>query len=113
MAHADCASRPRLRSLEHFQNTRYTLDDFVVMPNHVHMLVTPLKNHTLVKILHSWKSLTTKQFNHVFHRAGAIWQDESLDHIVRNAATGGPASRLHSQHSRRCPSQTGRVLSGA
>ena len=73
-------------ALAHFHGSRYALDDFVVMPNHVHVLVTPLKEHELSEILHSWKSFTAKQINHALGHAGAVWQDESFDHVVRSAA---------------------------
>lgn len=73
-------------ALQHFHGERYTLDDFVIMPNHVHVLVTPLKEHKLPEILHSWKSFSAKQINHAIGRSGIVWQDESFDHIVRSAA---------------------------
>ncbi|MCX6907698.1 MAG: transposase, partial [Verrucomicrobia bacterium] len=73
-------------ALQHFHGTRYTLEDFVVMPNHVHILVTPLKDHALSENLHSWKSFSAKQVNRAIGRTGTVWQDESFDHIVRSAA---------------------------
>jgi REP element-mobilizing transposase RayT len=71
-------------ALRHFDGDRYTLGEFVIMPNHVHVLVTPLGEHKLTDILHSWKSYTAHEINHVLHRTGNVWQDESFDHIVRD-----------------------------
>ena len=48
-------------SLRHFDGQRYTLGEFVVASNHVHVLVTPFTGHDLSDILHSWKSFTAKQ----------------------------------------------------
>ena len=67
-----------------FENQRYELDEFVVMPNHVHVLVRPLNGHRLEDILHSWKSFTANKINKRMGRTGQLWLHESYDHIVRN-----------------------------
>ncbi|PYK98811.1 MAG: carbamoyl-phosphate synthase large subunit [Verrucomicrobia bacterium] len=71
-------------ALKHFEGTRYLLDAFVVMPNHVHALVQPLKDHSLSQILHSWKSLTGKALKQRKRDHEAVWQDENYDRIVRD-----------------------------
>ena len=71
-------------SLGHFDGTRYLLDEFVVMPNHVHALVTPTEPHSLSDVLHSWKSFTSHEINKQLGKAGQNWQEETFDHIVRN-----------------------------
>ena len=88
-----CAlARPELKkivedALRHFDDDRYELGEFVVMPNHVHALVTPLNEHELSAILHSWKSYTATAINKRLGQAGAFWQKESFDHIVRSPAS--------------------------
>jgi REP element-mobilizing transposase RayT len=89
------------RTLRHFDGQRYSLDEFEVMPNHVHALVTPIGQYALSSILHSWKSFSAHQIVKVEaasrrlagsskSRDGSstsvrrIWQKESFDHIVRN-----------------------------
>ena len=67
-----------------FDGQRYVLDESVVMPNHVHVLVKPLATHGLADILHSWKSFTANRINEHLGRTGQLWQHESYDHIVRN-----------------------------
>jgi len=67
-----------------FDGKRYNLDEFIVMPNHVHVLVRPLHGDRLADILHSWKSFTAKEINRRLGRTGQLWQHESYDHIVRN-----------------------------
>jgi REP element-mobilizing transposase RayT len=71
-------------ALRHFAGQRYALDEFVVMPNHVHVLVTPLAGHSLSAILHSWKSYTSKEIGKVLGKSGTFWQKESFDHILRS-----------------------------
>ncbi len=68
----------------HFDGQRYSIDDFVIMPNHVHVLVTPLPGFELSDIQHSWKSYTAKQINKLVGRTGRLWQEEAYDHIVRD-----------------------------
>jgi REP element-mobilizing transposase RayT len=70
-------------NLRHFDGDRYILDEFVVMPNHVHVLVKPLDDYTLSDILHSWKSYTAKQMAKASGLQGPIWREESYDHILR------------------------------
>jgi REP element-mobilizing transposase RayT len=83
----DPANAEIVRSaLRHFEGQRYLLDEFVVMPNHVHVLVKPLPGNGLAEILHSWKSYTAKQLNLRLGRTGPLWQHESFDHLVRNEA---------------------------
>ncbi len=73
-------------ALRHFDGKRYHLNEYVVMPNHVHVLVSPLGEYGLSDILHSWKSFTANQINKLTGREGAFWQKESFDHIVRSPA---------------------------
>ena len=68
----------------YFHGERYRLGESIVMPNHVHVLVTPVESWTLAAILRSWKSYTARQINEVSDRSGNIWDRESFDHIVRS-----------------------------
>ncbi len=71
-------------ALQHFDGVRYALRKWVVMPNHVHVVVTPWGTHELSEILHSWKSFTAKAINKARGRTGTFWQKESFDHIARS-----------------------------
>lgn len=72
-------------SLKHFDGTRYNLGDFVVMPNHVHLIVQPFANHRLGDLCRSWKKYTAQQINQTIGETGHFWQGESFDHLIRNA----------------------------
>ncbi len=61
----------------------YQLHAFVVMPNHVHVLVTP--RLALCKLTKSLKGITAKRANARMSLTGSpFWQEESYDHLVRN-----------------------------
>jgi REP element-mobilizing transposase RayT len=70
-------------SLLHFDRQRYERGDFVVMPNHVHMLV----QFTTVKMkvqCDSWKHFTAVRINRAIGESGSFWQTEAFDHLVRS-----------------------------
>ena len=72
-------------ALRAFDRQRYRLDQWVVMPNHVHALVTPHEGYRLKRILQGWKSFTAHAINSHLGRHGQLWQRESFDHLVRSA----------------------------
>ncbi len=71
-------------ALQHFEGKRYFLGEWIVMPNHVHVVITTKADEDLSKILHSWKSFTAKEINRRLGRKGNLWQEESYSHLVRN-----------------------------
>lgn len=90
--HGACVLRhPKLRqividALRFFDAQRYTLGDFVVMPNHVHLLVSGMARDAMLSQVESWKRWTSRHINAALSRQGRFWQDESFDHLVRNEA---------------------------
>jgi len=77
-------------SLLHFAGSRYELPAFVVMPNHVHLLIQPLPRDEdrqpwgLNEMMHSIKSFSANAANQMLKRSGAFWQREYYDHLVRD-----------------------------
>jgi primosomal protein N' (replication factor Y) len=90
--HGSCSlARPEIVQIVedafcHFDGTRYQLGDFVIMPNHVHLLVRPAEDEPLEKIIQSWKTFTSKAANKLLSTQGAFWREEYFDHIVRSEA---------------------------
>jgi len=90
--HGSCHLRePRLRALvQHsvlkFDGTRYHVDAFVIMPNHVHLLWQLAEDGELPKELKGLKGATARACNVELGCSGAFWMEESYDRIVRNAA---------------------------
>jgi putative transposase len=74
------------KSLLHFDGVRYHMGDFVVMPNHIHMLVCLLESTDLEEQCYSWKKFTATEMNHALGRQGEFWQYESFDHLVQSPA---------------------------
>ena len=69
----------------------YDLIAYCVMPNHLHVVFTPLLRdadnyHSLSRIMHVMKGYTAYEANDLLVRKGTFWQGESYDHFVRDAA---------------------------
>ncbi|RMH25768.1 MAG: hypothetical protein D6693_08315, partial [Planctomycetota bacterium] len=71
-------------ALRHFDGERYDLIGYVVMNDHVHLVVRPYEGCELSGLLHTWKSYTANRMQRETGRVGAVWQDESFDRIVRD-----------------------------
>lgn len=65
---------------------RVHMHAFVVMPDHVHMLFTPLRNeddepYRLARIMNSIKGASSHSVNKLLSRKGVLWEPESFDRI--------------------------------
>lgn len=63
---------------------RYCLGDFVVMPNHVHLLVGLIGMTKIEELCRSWKRFAATKINRLQGLKGRFWQEESFDHLVRS-----------------------------
>lgn len=68
-----------------FDGDRYRLLAWVVMPNHVHVLVEILEM-PLSLVVKNWKSYTAKEINRRLGRAGDVWQEDYFDRYMRDEA---------------------------
>lgn len=84
LRHRACA-KIVLEGWEFFDGIRYQLGDLVVMPNHVHLLITPMAGFELEGVLQSRKRQSAKEINQELNVSGTLWQKHSYDHIVRDA----------------------------
>jgi REP element-mobilizing transposase RayT len=72
-------------TLLHFDGERYDLIAWCVMPNHVHVVMSLRGDHTLNRILDSWKTFTARNANQILGRSGErFWQAEYFDRLVRD-----------------------------
>ena len=67
---------------------RYHLHAAVIMPDHVHVLFTALRDlqgwtFALPEILKAMKGTSARSINKLHGRFGPVWQDESFDHVMR------------------------------
>ncbi len=71
-------------ALKHFDGERYRLLAWCIMPNHVHVVLQPLRGVELHAVLHSWKLWTARAANKLLNRSGEYWLTEYYDHLVRD-----------------------------
>ena len=65
------------------RHQRYVFHNYIVMANHVHLLITP--NVEVSKITQSLKRFTARRGNEMLGVSNqAFWQDESYDRWVRD-----------------------------
>jgi REP element-mobilizing transposase RayT len=69
--------------LKSFDEKRYTLFSYVIMDDHIHVLVRLHPDESLPKLLHTWKSYSANRLQKFFERKGSVWQEEYFDTIVR------------------------------
>jgi REP element-mobilizing transposase RayT len=72
-----------VQSLRFFDGKRYEVEAYVVMDDHVHVVVHPHESEKLEAIVHSWKSFTANRLQRVSHRSGKVWQPEYFDRLIR------------------------------
>jgi putative transposase len=78
-------------SIRYHDGNWFDVIAYCIMPNHVHLVITPLRKsenqeYSLAEILHNIKRNSAKRANQILGRTGAFWQHESYDHVVRNDA---------------------------
>jgi len=65
-------------------NERYCLHAWVIMPNHIHVLLQVISPRTLSRIIKGWKSFTAREINKLLGSRGKVWQDDYWDRYVRD-----------------------------
>lgn len=78
-----------MKACLHVDGKQADIHGIVVMPDHVHILLTPLRGEdgdtlTLPAILHSVKSFSAHAINRKLGRNSPVWLDESFDHVLRS-----------------------------
>ncbi len=71
-------------SLLHFDGDRYRMGDFIVMPNHVHLLAAFANPEQMRSQFDSWRHFTAVAINRAIGEKGQFWQQEPFDHLVRS-----------------------------
>lgn len=72
-------------SLHHFNDERYLIAAFVVMPNHVHVLARIFPQYQMLQQCFGWKHFQAHKINQSNQTSGSVFASESFDHIVRDA----------------------------
>lgn len=71
-------------SLLYLAGRKFKLVSWVIMPNHLHLLIKPLDENSLTSIMHSFKSFTSQKANKLLNRKGKFWQEDYFDRFIRN-----------------------------
>ena len=80
-----------LRCCVHDHESRYRLRVAVVMPDHVHIILTPLTNETrcaIISLVEIMKAIKGASAHAITRQAGnhaSVWQEESFDRVVRSS----------------------------
>jgi putative transposase len=61
----------------------YRMQAWVVMPNHVH-LVVDVWDVPLVKLISGWKGKSSRAANALLHRSGKFWQEDYYGTLIRD-----------------------------
>ena len=62
------------------------LDQFIIMPNHVHVLIATNAQFELGRIVRSWKAYSAAKINALLGRRGRLWAADYFDRYVRDQA---------------------------
>jgi putative transposase len=62
----------------------YYLYAVIIMPDHVHLILTPKEDYSLSRIMKGIKGKSARRINENRNEKGSVWQDESFDRILRN-----------------------------
>jgi REP element-mobilizing transposase RayT len=80
-----------LDSCLHDNGAKFDLKVAVVMPDHVHLIFTPLVDvaakevFSLADIMDAVKGASAHRINKTLERKGRVWQTESFDHALRSS----------------------------
>ncbi len=75
----------------HDHGSKYDLHVAVVMPDHAHLILTPLTDErrqavvSLIEILKAIKGASAHAINRRLGARGTVWQEESFDHVLRSS----------------------------
>lgn len=72
------------KSLEFVSDKLALVHAYVIMPNHVHVVLETHEGIEIQRVMHSLKSYTALRINRLLHREGGLWQREYHDRIIRN-----------------------------
>jgi REP element-mobilizing transposase RayT len=67
-----------------FIRTRALVLAFVVMPDHVHVLLVPRQNESLPRIMQGLKGYSARAINEVSRTRAAVWQQSYYDRVIRD-----------------------------
>ncbi len=71
-------------AIQFFDGEKYELEAYVIMPNHVHLLVRMIGTHQISDVIYSIKKFSAVKVNKLLNRTGAFWMKRYFDRMPRN-----------------------------
>ena len=62
----------------------YNLHAWVIMPNHVHVLLSTIPENSISNIIKSWKSISSRRIYKLTHESRSIWQRDYFDRYMKS-----------------------------
>ncbi len=81
--------RPDIRqilidAIAYSDETKCLILGYVLMPNHVHLLMWPLPGIDSIQTIGSIKQYSARLINKMLGRRGKLWNEESFERMIRN-----------------------------
>lgn len=73
-------------AINHVDGHKCLILGYVIMPNHVHMLMLTLPGYKNSKVLGGIRQYSSNQINKLLNRSGEFWQDDPFDRVIRGEA---------------------------
>lgn len=73
-----------VKALDFWNNERYELLAYVIMPNHVHILLIPSSNDDIYSTIQFLKRFTAVNINRYLKRRGSVWESDIFDRMPRD-----------------------------
>ena len=73
-----------MQVLLHDHRKRYELLAWVIMPNHVHVVLEPIAPNSLSRIVKALKGVSSKSIGKLLGQRGQLWQIDYFDRRVRD-----------------------------
>jgi putative transposase len=83
------ARQPVIDTVLFDDRRKYDLYLGVIMSDHVHLVLQPLRKpqgtyHSLPEIMKTIKGISARKINVILQTTGTVWQEESFDRIIRD-----------------------------
>ena len=74
-----------VETLEHDEGVDYELDAYVIMPNHIHLLLATLGDKPIQVIINTIKKVSGHHICWLANCKAPLWEREYYDRLIRNA----------------------------
>ncbi len=83
LAHPKCAECVQQQLIKGHGST-YELIEWVIMPNHVHVLIHLLADSSMTPVVKQWKGAAAREINLLMNRKGKLWAHDYYDRLIRD-----------------------------